>query len=90
VRTTLTIEDDLMRDLRDVAHREGLPFKQLVNRLLRLGLQRMQEPRRRRRYRLPTFSMGAPVGGAAALDKALAIATALEDEEIARKLDLRK
>jgi hypothetical protein len=90
MRTTLTIEDDLMRDLRDVAHREGLSFKQMVNRLLRLGLERMQEPRPRKRYRLPTFSMGMPVGGAASLDKALAIATGLEDEEIARKLELRK
>lgn len=39
------------------------------------------------RYRCPTYSMGRP---ALNLDKALAVAGALADEETARKLVLRK
>jgi hypothetical protein len=87
VRTTLTIDDDLMRELKETAHREGLSFKQMVNRALRRGLRALEEPARRKRYRCPVFSMGVP---RAELDKALALADALEDQEIMRKLDLRK
>jgi hypothetical protein len=41
------------------------------------------------RYRSPTFSMGPPASRFD-LDKALAAAAALEDEETARELSLRK
>ena len=88
VRTTLTIDAELMRELKEIAHREGLPLKQVVNRALRLGLAGAAKSQRRRRYRSPTYALGAlriPT-----LDKALAIAGALEDEEVARELALRK
>jgi hypothetical protein len=86
VRTTLTIDDELMRELKEVAHREGVPLKLVVNRALRLGLGAAKP--QRRRYRSRTFGMGAV--RIPSLDKALAVAAALEDEEIARKLELRK
>jgi hypothetical protein len=38
---------------------------------------------------MPTFEMGDPLPGVN-LDKALSLASALEDEEISRKLVLRK
>jgi hypothetical protein len=38
VRTTLTLEDDLARELKDLAHERGAPFKQVVNDMLRAGL----------------------------------------------------
>jgi len=41
-----------------------------------------------RRYRQKTFRMG--FNPEVCLDKALSLASALEDEEIARKLSLRK
>ena len=78
MRTTLTIDDDLMRALKDVAHREGLPLKQVVNRTLRAGLAGTARPARRPKYRCPTFGLGAP--RVPSLDKALALAGALEDE----------
>ena len=90
MRTTLTIDDDLMRELKDAAHREGLPLKQLVNRALRRGLRAMDKSGTTRPYRCPTFSMGVPSPGTIDLDKALAIAGELEDEETARELELRK
>jgi len=60
----------------------------MLNRTLRAGLSK---PRRRVKERGPykqnTFRMGVPRVG---VDKALALAAALEDEEIARKISLRK
>ena len=38
MRTTLTIEDDLARALRERARLLGLPFKQVVNDALRRGI----------------------------------------------------
>jgi len=57
----------------------------VLNRVLQRGLQRADtgtEP-----YECPTFAMGAPLRP---LDKALALADAREDEEVARKLALRE
>ena len=89
MRTTLTIDDDLMRALKDAAHRDGVPLKQLVNRALRRGLDALEGTTAGRPYRCPTFAMGEPEARWN-LDKALAVADELEDEEIARELDLRK
>ena len=39
MRTTLTLDEDLARLLQEEARRSGLPFKQVVNRVIRLGLR---------------------------------------------------
>lgn len=56
--------------------------------VLRRGLDAQTRPARRKPYRAATFALGQPL--LPSLDKSLAIASALEDEEIARKLQLRK
>ncbi|HVT02219.1 MAG TPA: DUF2191 domain-containing protein [Thermoanaerobaculia bacterium] len=89
MRTTLTLEDRIARDLKQLAHRSGKPFKTVVNETLQAGLAAKQEIRPKKRYRLGPASLGGVLPGFN-LDKALTIADALEDEEIARKLDLRK
>ena len=38
MRTTLTIGDHIARTLKDLAHRSGKPFKQIVNETLHAGL----------------------------------------------------
>ena len=88
MRTTLVIDDHLLRQLKDRAHRTGLPLKKVVNEALRAGLSQLRKPHRRKAYRSKTYAMGYPPQGS--FDKALAIAATLEDEEIARKLMLRK
>jgi hypothetical protein len=85
MRTTVDIEKDLLALLRDEAHRRGIPFKGLLNLLLRRGLEAPAP--RLPLYRCPGFSMGAPLRP---LDKALALADALEEEERSRKLNLRR
>ncbi len=38
MRTTLTLDDDVAVKLRELAHRRRLPFKEVVNSVLRRGL----------------------------------------------------
>lgn len=88
MRTTLTIDDQLLRKLKRAAHEQGIPLKLLIDRLLRLGLEQSGAGGRRKRYRCPAFAMGEPLTGN--LDKALALAGDLEDDEVLRKLAIRK
>ncbi|HVR37955.1 MAG TPA: DUF2191 domain-containing protein [Thermoanaerobaculia bacterium] len=89
MRTTLTIEDRIARDLKQIAHRSGKPFKVVVNETLQAGLAAKQEPAKAKRYRLRPVSLGNVRPGVD-LDKALALADVLEEEELVRKLELRK
>ena len=88
MRTTLTLEQDLARALKDEARRSGQPLKRIVNDTLRAGLAARRAPTPRR-YRLTPVSLGGVVPGVN-LDKALRLAAALEDEAVASKLEMRK
>ncbi|OQX10091.1 MAG: DUF2191 domain-containing protein [Desulfobulbaceae bacterium A2] len=88
MRTTLTIDDQLSVALREVAHRSGKPFKQVVNEALRKGLNAFEHPPAQP-YRLRPASLGTVRAGIH-LDKALALADDLEDAVIATELELRK
>jgi len=85
MRTTVDIDQNLLDRLRDDAHAEGIPFRVILNRTIRRGLDAPSTDAAA--YVCPTFSMGAPHR---ALDKALALADALEREEIVRKLSQRR
>jgi hypothetical protein len=88
VRTTLTIDDRIAKALKALVHRSGKSFKQVVNETLQAGLVARDAPRPRP-YRIKPVSMGGVLPGVD-LTKVLRLAAALEDEEIARKLELRK
>ena len=85
MRTTVDIDKPLLERLRDRAHQEGVPFKELLNRILRRGLE--APPEHLEPYRCPTFAMGEPYRS---LDRALKLADAMADDEVARKMALRK
>jgi hypothetical protein len=89
VRTTLRIDDDLLLELKRLARTQKLSLTQLANRLLRRGIEasRARPGAARRAYREKTFAMGRPRFD---LDKALALAAALEDEETVGELARRK
>ncbi|MCL4798021.1 MAG: CopG family transcriptional regulator [Burkholderiales bacterium] len=89
MRTTLTLDDRIAKALKAIAHRSGRPFKQVVNETLEAGLAAREAPPKARPYRLKPASLGGVMPGVD-LTKALRLAAALEDEEIARKLELRK
>lgn len=89
MRTTLTIDDNIARQLKELVHRSGKPFKTVVNEALRAGIENNRIAGVTRRYRLEPVAMGE-VAGPYNLDKALQVADHLEDEEITHKLLMRK
>jgi hypothetical protein len=86
VRTTVTLDPDVAVKLKAVARERRISFKQALNQAVRAGLsaQRRSAPH----FEPYTQPMGLRPGFN--LDKALALAGALEDEEIVRKLEVRK
>ena len=88
MRSTVRIDDDLMAALRARALEEHVSLTRMLNRMLRVGLTTSSQPRgNRERYREATVRMGRPQVG---IDKALGLAAAFEDQEIIRKISLRK
>ena len=87
MRTTVTLEPDVERALKAAVRERGVSFKQALNDAVRTGLAK---PARRSKARFvqKTYSMGAEQNFR--WDKALAVAEALEDEELVRKMSLRK
>jgi hypothetical protein len=82
MRTTVTLDPDVEGIIRSAMREREISFKEALNDAVRAGLARTREP-----FRTPTFAMGAP---AVPLTKALSLAAELEDEEIVRKLAMRK
>ena len=89
MRTTLTLDDTLAKTLKERAVSTGRSFKSVVNETLRRGLQAASGAGSGPRTRQRTVSLGRPMAGVD-LTKALALAGSLEDEETARKVELRK
>lgn len=85
MRTTVTLDPDVAAALQHAARERQTSFKVVLNDAVRAGLR--VEPRETA-YRLPTRPLGLRPG--VQLDKALALASELEDEAIVRKLELRK
>lgn len=88
MRTTVRLDDELLEQLRIRAHREHVSITRLINRALRAGLRAGVGGRRAQaKYRERVHGMGEP---RLSLDKALALAGALEDDGIVRELAARK
>ena len=85
MRTTVTLDDDVARQLDRLTRESGISFKEAVNSTLRKGLSPV---RKVRPFKQQTYPMGLRPG--VDLTHALRLAADLEDEEIIRKLDLRK
>ena len=59
MRTTLTLDDDVEKELRDEARRSGRQFKEVVNDALRRGLSSGSKPGRHpRRFRVRAKACG--------------------------------
>jgi len=87
VRTTFDLDPDVDARLRALARDRGVPLRVVINDALRAGLHPTvlgDAPA----YVLPSRRLGVRPG--INVDKALALASELEDEEILRKLELRK
>ncbi len=87
MRTTVTLEPDVEQLLRAAMRERGISFKEALNRAIRAGLV-PPVPSRKKRFEQRCFHMGAE--RYFRWEKALAAAEAIEDEELARRLALRK
>jgi Bacterial antitoxin of type II TA system, VapB len=64
MRTTLTIDDDLVKRLKRAAKRHGTTFKETVNAALRCGLQVLTTPRAvSKPYRVSPWNLGGSLVG---------------------------
>ena len=90
MRTTMELDDDLVQELKDRLSREGGSMRKALNAALRKGLSSSGRQQPPRRYRCPVVHMGLPVSPGIDLDKALALAGALDDAETAGELERRK
>ena len=83
MRTTVRIDDDLLRKLHQQAQREKTSLTRVLNTTLRRGLTAPQA--KARRFRQKTYDLGLPLVD---LDKALSLADQWDDEERIRKMSL--
>jgi len=87
MRTTVTLDPDVERLLRDAMRQRSISFKEALNQAARVGL-RGGEQKRAGKFVQKAFRMGA--AQEFRWDKALAVADAIEDQELSRKLTLNK
>jgi hypothetical protein len=82
MRTTVTLDPDVEARLRELTRERGISFKEALNGAIRAGLM---ASRGTREYRTPARSLGLRAG--VNLDKALQLASELEDAEIVHELE---
>ena len=83
----MTLDPDVERLIRDAMRERAVSFKEALNEAARIGL-RGRGRKHARKFVQKTFRMGE--GQEFRWDKALAVAGSIEDEELTRKLSLRK
>ena len=62
MRTTLTIEDDVLDKAKSVAERQHISFRKIINEALRAGLKKVEAPAQRTPYRTNPRKMGVKQG----------------------------
>lgn len=87
MRTTVTLDPDVDALVRRRARDRGISFKQALNDAVRSGMGETRSAKRKP-FRQKTYRMG--FRPEFRWDKALTMAEAMEDEELVRKLGMRK
>ncbi len=62
MRTTITIEDDVLDKARELADKLRTPFRQIVNEALRSGLKEVEQHASAQAYRTDPHDMGLKEG----------------------------
>lgn len=85
MRTTVTIDPDVLALVRKAMRDRGEPFKQVLNAAIREGLTSTRRTIGKP-FKQPTFNMGAPLVD---LTKALSLSAELDDAEFIAKQQRR-
>lgn len=83
MRTTVTLDEDVVGMVRQLMRERGVGFKQIINDLLR---RRLRAPDGDDPYSTPVLDLGVRPG--IDLDKALESTAAMDDEEAIRKFEV--
>lgn len=62
MRTTLSIDNDVLERARSIAAKLRTPFKKVVNEALRAGLDQVEQPTKCRSYKTKPHAMGLRSG----------------------------
>ena len=62
MRTTLTIDDDIVAKLKDEMKRSGRSFREIVNDMLRTGLSLRQRPQKPKKFKVRARNLGLRPG----------------------------
>ena len=62
MRTTISIDDDVMEKARALAGTLGMPFKTIINEALRNGLDKIEQPAKQHSYKTKPHKMGVRTG----------------------------
>ncbi len=89
MRTTITIDDDLYHEIRNLSYEKHVPFKTILNMVLASGLHNFTQSGKSQDFSQMTYAMGKPYSEYDMI-KALETAGDLEIAEIRRKMELRK
>jgi hypothetical protein len=79
MRTTITIENDVLERARAIAVKRRTPFKRVINEALRVGLDQVERPVKRGRYKTKPHAMGLKAGRN--LDNIQELLTQIEGED---------
>lgn len=63
MRTTLTLDDDVAAKLKRAMTKQKAPFKDIVNRALRAGLETLDKPAAVKPFRVKPFNSGGSLIG---------------------------
>ena len=86
MRTTLTLEPDVAQLVKRSMTERGTTLKETINELIRKGFAQ-SKGKKSENFQQKTCSMGTPLMN---LDRALDLSGSLEEQEILRKLELKK
>ena len=62
MRTTISLDNDVLDRARKLADKLGIPFRSVVNEALREGLSQIEKPAKRRRYQTTPHTMSVRRG----------------------------
>ena len=84
MRTTVTLDADVVAQLKSYMRETGVSFKEALNFAIRTGLGKTGK---KKPFHQKTYNMGVP---SIPLRKALSLSAELEDHEIVRDLTIHK